>query len=56
MRDLPVVATGGIILPQTFDTRYWTNFPSAENPHSTPFHWEPAFLFTLLNLESTGVK
>lgn len=56
MRDLPVVAALGIVMPQTFDTLYWEGFPSDENPYTQPFHWEPGFLHVLLNLESTGVK
>ena len=57
MRDLPVVPVLGYrSMAQTYDTLYWKGYPSAENPHSTPFHWEPGFLHLLLNLESTGVK
>ena len=53
MRDLPMIGTLQAVFPQTFDTRYWKNFPSAEDPYTHPFHWEPAFLFLLLNIEST---
>ena len=57
MRDLPVVPVIGYrSMAQTYDTLYWKGYPSAENPHSAPFHWEPGFLHVLLNLESTGVK
>ena len=56
LRDLPVIGTLQTIMPQTFDTRYWKNYPTPENPYMTPFHWFPHFLFVLLNIESTGVK
>ena len=57
MQDLPVIPVLGYrSMAQTFDTLYWKGYPSAENPYSPPFHWEPGFLHIVLNLESTGVK
>ncbi|MGQ9631630.1 MAG: ABC transporter substrate-binding protein [bacterium] len=54
LRDLPVIATLQTIFPTTYDTLYWTNFPSPKDPYITPFHWWPHFLFTLLNVKPAG--
>ncbi|MBC7320750.1 ABC transporter substrate-binding protein, partial [bacterium] len=40
----------------TFDTYYWTNFPTAENPYGQPCYWFIGGKFVLPYITSTGRK
>lgn len=40
----------------TINTYYWTNYPSAENPHHQPNYWFMGGRFTYHYLEPTGRK
>ena len=37
--DLPVIPLVQARLLTPFNTTYWTNFPTAENPYIHPGHW-----------------
>ncbi len=39
-----------------FDTTYWTNWPSADNPYSTPSTWWQNTFNIILNLKKAPAK
>jgi peptide/nickel transport system substrate-binding protein len=38
----------------TWDERYWTGFPTAENPNYMPLYWFQAGKFAIQNLTPVG--
>ena len=53
LRDLPVIHIAEELHVTVFNTRYWTNWPGAENPYMGPFPpWRGWYQITL-NLEPT---
>lgn len=46
--DIPLVNSRKLI---AFDTYYWTNWPTTDNPYIQPFCWLQNFLFVLLRIK-----
>jgi peptide/nickel transport system substrate-binding protein len=53
---LPAMATIQTIYPQIYSTRYWTGWPTDENPFAIPTNWWGQFLFAVGALQPTGAE
>ena len=54
VQEMPGIATYNYVGPEVKSTRYWTNWPTAENPYNVSLtHW-PNLKYMLPFLESTG--
>jgi peptide/nickel transport system substrate-binding protein len=54
MSELPAVASIQTIYPMFFNTRYWTGWPSAEDPYTIPANWWGQFMFVIGTVQPTG--
>jgi peptide/nickel transport system substrate-binding protein len=50
------MATIQTIYPQIYSTRYWTGWPTDENPFAIPTNWWGQFLFAVGALQPTGAE
>jgi peptide/nickel transport system substrate-binding protein len=51
MTELPAVPLIQTIYPLLFNTTYWTNWPTPENPYTVPATWWSHFLFSIGNIQ-----
>jgi len=54
IREMPILPTFGCKKFSPYDTYYWKNFPSAENPYWSPLFWCGGFKWITPHLEPTG--
>lgn len=56
IKEMPILPTFNCPGAIVWDEYYWTNYPTAENMYSQPYHHWPNFKYMLPFLESTGRK
>jgi len=56
LKESPALATIQTVYPQLFNTRYWTGWPTDDNPFAIPTNWWGQFLFAVGALEATGAE
>ncbi len=50
-KELPDVFVAQLVIRYPMTTKYWTGWPSQENPYGFPHSWQQEFLKTILRLE-----
>jgi peptide/nickel transport system substrate-binding protein len=56
MTELPAVPSIQTTYPMFFNTRYWTGWPSAEDPYTIPANWWGQFMFVIGAIQPTGAE
>jgi peptide/nickel transport system substrate-binding protein len=54
MTELPAVPSIQTTYPMFFNTRYWTGWPSADDPYTIPANWWGQFMFVIGTIQPTG--
>ena len=54
MTELPAVASIQTTYPMFYNTKYWTGWPSAEDPYTIPANWWGQFMFVIGALKPAG--
>lgn len=54
MTELPAVPSIQTIYPMFFNTRYWTGWPSADDPYTIPANWWGQFMFVIGTVQPAG--
>jgi peptide/nickel transport system substrate-binding protein len=54
MTELPAVPSIQTTYPMFFNTRYWTGWPSADDPYTIPANWWGQFMFVIGTIQPAG--